>query len=302
MNSYHWYSAICLLLFSTTVAAGNCEVVGKISDIVNKNNGSSVHVLRATCPARERVTAFVYQWLYEGDQIEIIGDAEVLVLLAKGEKRVFTKDTNGMSLYDKTVADIHKNQNSIAGKVEIAIGVWRVWKTLERQRKSIPYFNKVRGSTQNPVIMEDPLLPSGLQYLPTDYDQIALLWKGGPATVISTSIEKKTEISSKNWSYLVMPIAKNQSENIIKLKNHDISWHIKITSTIPIPQGLNESNLTTSFSQLVRALWILKEGPGEWRLFAFSELARLARIGYFPAEELWKAALSGELVSALQVE
>ncbi len=299
MNAYHWQSAIFLLLFSTAAAAGNCEVVGKISDIVNKNNSGSVHVLRAACPTQERVTAFVYQWLYEGDQIEIAGDAEVSISLAKGEKQVFTKNTNGISLHEKSVNDIRKNQNSVPGKIEIAMGVW---KALERQRKSIPYFNKVRGSTRNLVITEDPLLPSGLQYLPADYEQIALLWKGGPAEVISTSVEKTIEMPSDNRSYLVMPISKNQPENIISLRSQDISWQIKIASTIPVPQGLNESDLTTSLSQLARALWILKEGPREWRLFALSELVRLARTGFFPAEELWKAALSGELVSALQAE
>ena len=90
----------------------------------------------------------MYQWLYEGDRIEITGDAEVLVSLAKGEKRVFTQNTNGISLHEQTINDIHKNQNSISGKVQIATGIW---KALERQRKSIHYFNKVSGSTQNTV-------------------------------------------------------------------------------------------------------------------------------------------------------
>lgn len=299
MKFYHWHSSIFLLLFSTTVAASNCEIVGKISDIVNKNKSGSIYVLRAACPPQERIAAFVYQWLYEGDRIEITGNAEVLVSLAKGEKRVFTQNTNEISLHEQTVNDIHKNQNSIPGKIEIAIGVW---KALERQRKSIPYFNKVRGSAQNLVVQEDPLLPSGLQYLPADYDQIALLWKGGPATAISTTTEKVTEMRSENWSYLVMPVSGNQSENIVRLQNRDISWHIKIASTIPAPQGINESDLTSPSSQLARALWIIKEGSGEWRLFALSELARLSKMGVFSAEELWKAALSGELVSALQAE
>jgi len=299
MKFYHWYSSIFLLLFSTTVAASNCEIVGKISDIINKNKVVSVYVLRAACPPQERVSAFVYQWLYEGDRIEITGDAEVFVSLAKGEKRVFTQNTNGISLHEQTINNIHKYQNSIPGKVEIAIGVWRA---LEKKRKYIPYFNKVRGSIQNLVITEDPILPSGLQYLPADYDQIALLWKGGPATVISTTAEKVTEMRSENWSYLVMPVSGNQSENIVRLQNQDISWHIKIASTTPAPQGINESDLTSPSSQLARAVWILKEGPGEWRLFALSELARLSQRGVFSAEELWKAALSGELVSALQAE
>jgi len=299
MSFYHWCISIFLLLFSTAVAGSSCQVVGKISDIVNKNNGSSAYVLRAACEPQERVVAFVYQWLYEGDRIEITGDAEVLVSLAKGEKRVFTQNTNGILLHEQTINDIHKNQNSISGKVQIAIGIW---KALERQRKSIPYFNKVRGSAQNLVITEDPLLPSGLQYLPADYDQIALLWKGGPATVISTSAEKVTEIRSESWSYLVLPISGNQSESLIRLQNKDISWNIKTASTIPVPQGINESDLISPSSQLARALWILKEGPGEWRLFALSELARLSQEGVFSAEELWKAALSGELVSVLQAK
>lgn len=299
MKLYHWYSSILMMLFSATVAASNCEVVGKISDIVTKNKSGSVYVVRTACPAQERIAAFVYQWLYEGDRIEITGDIEVLVSLAKGEKRVFTQNTNGISLREQTVNDIHNYQNSLPGKLEIAVGIW---KALEKQRKSMPYFNKVRGSTENWVVQEDPLLPSGLQYLPAGYDQIALLWKGGPATVISTTAEKVTEIRSKNWAYLVMPIPGIQSENIVKLQNQDISWHIKAASTIPAPQGMNESDLTSPSSQLARALWILKEDLREWRLFAVSELARLSQMGIFSAEELWKAALSGELATALQAK
>lgn len=299
MKLYHWYSSIFMMLFSATVAASNCEVVGKISDIVTKDKNGSVYVVRATCPAQERIAAFVYQWLYEGDRIEITGDIEVLVSLAKGEKRVFTQNTNGISLREQTVNDIHKNQNSLLGKLEIAVDIW---KALEKQRKSTPYFNKVRGSTENWIVQEDPLLPSGLQYLPIGYDQIALLWKGGPATVISTTAEKVTEIRSENWAYLVMPIPGTQPETIIRLQNQDISWHIKTVSTIPVPQKMNESDLTSTSSQLTRALWILKEDLREWRLFAVSELARLSQMGIFPAEELWRAALSGELSPALHAK
>lgn len=298
MKFYRSCCAIFAVIFSSISFANNCEVVGQVSDIVSKHNNNSVHIIRSACPTEERISAFIYQWIYGGDRIVIVDDTEVWVTIAKGEKKIFTQKTNDLVLYEQTIDEMRNKQNSFPGMVEMAIDIW---KKLERQRKTIPYFNKVRGGMQSLVVQQNPLLTSGQQYLPADYNQIALLWKGGPATVLlTTGSNEVVEMHSKNRAYVVMKLPSDQTVNIIRLQHQDIKWTIKKSSTIPIPEGIHENDLTSPSSQLMRAIWILKEDRKEWQLFALSEIVRLSQMGIFSAEELWKAALSGELVQALQ--
>jgi len=294
------YFTIFAVLFSSISFGNNCEIVGQVSDIINKDKQKSdnVYIIRTSCPNEERINAFVYQFIYSGDRIIIIDDTEVLVTIARGEKKVFTKQTNDQVIYEQTVDEMRNKQNSFSGVVEMAIDIW---KKLERQRKTIPYFNKVRGKIQYLAVQQNPLLTSGRQYLPANYKQIALLWEGGPATVhLTTSSNEVVEMHSNNRAYLVMKLPSDQTVNMIRLQHQDIQWAIRESSTIPVPDGMHESDLTSKSYQLLRAIWILKENKKEWQLFALSEIARLSQMGVFSAEELWKAALSGELVQALQ--
>lgn len=297
MKLNHYFFVGLLLILSSAAMAGNCEVIGKINEIVNKENSNNIFI-NSNCLTQQRIAAYVYQWIYDGDRFEIIGDAEVHVILAKGERRVLTQHDNGKRLREQSVNDIYDRQNSVIGKFTIAKDVWQ---RLERQRKSIPFFNKVRGSGQNLKVRNDPLLPSGLQFLPAGYEQIALAWRGGPATVVLVDNGKITEFQSGNWAYLLMPISNTFTEGSIRLFEQEINWQIKISPEIPTPEGIQESDLSSPLSQLMRALWILEQQDLiHWKLFALSELARLSQIGIFSAEELWKAALSGELATALQ--
>lgn len=297
MKPNHYFFVALLLILSSSAMAGNCEVIGKVNEIVNKENSNNIFI-NSSCLTQQRISAYVYQWIYDGDHFEIIGDAEVHVILAKGERRVLTQHDSGKTLRDQSVNDIYDRQNSVIGKFTIAKDVWQ---RLERQRKSIPFFNKVRGPGQNLKVRNDPLLPPGLQFLPAGYEQIALVWRGGPATVVLVGDGKISELHSGNWSYLFIPISKTFTESSIRLFKQEINWQIKIASEIPTPEGIKESDLSSPFSQLMRALWILEQQDlVYWKLFALSELARLSQIGIFSAEELWKAALSGELATALQ--
>ncbi|UJP05900.1 MAG: hypothetical protein LZF61_02675 [Nitrosomonas sp.] len=298
MKFNQWIWGVITLFFSSMAAANNCGVIGKINEIINKNSDDSVYVVSSGCVAQQRISAYAYQWIYDGDRFEITGDTEVHIALAKGERRVLTQHHSGQILHTQTADDLYDDQNSLSGKFTLAIDVW---KKLERQRKSIPFFNKVRGSEQNLTIREDPLSPSGVQLLPANYAQIALLWRGGPATAVLTNAGQTAEFQSGNWAYLLIPVSEIQMEISIRLQEQRIHWQIKTAMKAPTPEGIEESDLSKPLLQLNRAIWILgQQDLMNWRLFALSELARLSHRGIFAAEELWKAALSGELAAALQ--
>lgn len=295
--SYGYVGLFIILFSSTSVAAKKCELLGKITHIENKSS-ESAFVLR-TCPTTARIEAFEYQWLYEGDRIEILGEAKISASFSTGAKRSFTKYTNHHIL-EGSAETINKDQSSFYEKAIAATDVWQVWEKLENLRKVTPHFNKVRGTIPNLAIKEDPLLKPGLQYLPRNYSQIAILWRGGSATVIFSSVQDKTnELNSKSKPYLVTKLSDDE-EIVISLQNSSVRWSIKRTSEIPTPLDLKPQDLTSPDYLLFRAIWILQEGLKEWQLFALSELNKLSEKGYFPAEELWQATLSGELAAVLQ--
>ncbi len=299
MGKYQWFWGVVAAFISTFANASNCEAIfsiGKITNIIKEHPSSNVVVLRANCNPGERLNAYNYQLIYEGDRIHIPDSSQVIVSLAKGEKQTFTQDTNHLSITGKTLKAIHEDKDKWHEKIE---SVKIIWKLFETSRVPIPRLSTVRGSVTKLRLSEDRLLPSGTQYLPTGYDQIALLWRGGPAIVAITTTSENIEINTKHSAYLVAPISGNPSEIKVKLANHTIEWLIQLGKTPPTVPGLPEPKPESTAERLISAVWILKQGPKEWRLFALTELARLADAGYFPAEELWHAALSGELTKSI---
>ena len=270
-------------LFSSVTVAADCTVlgiVGKISKIERDENTSGTYVIRAACPPNERIETYAYQWLYGNDRIEITDGTKVIVSLAKGEQRTCTRNTNcelPQSSIKKTVFDIR-------------------FPLIERPRKLIPVFNVVR-SIRSASLENDPLLPSGTQYLPYGYEQVTLLWKGGPSKVnLSTS---NTDFSSENKAFITIPIPQDRPGINIYLSDPRINWHIQNSATVPVPEGMEEPDPASLSDRLIRALWIMENGLDEWRLFALSELEILSHTGLFAAEEFWHATLSGDLVDIL---
>jgi hypothetical protein len=291
MKFHRWLIGIAAALFSTALSAANCTplgAIGKISDIFVKEG--SAFVIRADCPANERVAAFIYQKLFEGDRIEITGKTKVIVNLAQNEERIFTQETNHQPLHGKTVKDIEENWKAIIASI---------WNSLGNSQETIPVHNNVRRGS-SVLLKNDPLLPSGIQYLPAGYDQVALLWQSGAAKVVITSAGGSIEEDSKDRAFLLIPIPTDQENIKISLQDQKIGWDVRTSAIPPVPPGMKEPDAASTSDRLIRAIWILKEGPVEWRLFALSELANLSKAGFFAAEELWNAARLGKLATALK--
>jgi len=302
MKLHRWCISLAFALFSAIVSAADCtplDAVGKIDDIFKDEANGSAFVIRAACFANEpRTAAKVYQRLYQGDRIEITGATKVYVTLAQEEERIFTHETNHQPLYGKTIKNIDKSRyswTSIMASISNALDL------IGRSRMPVPVNSSVRGVG---FLENVPLLPSGLQYLPIDYDQVAILWQGSSTNIAITTSKETTEIKPEKHSRTCafIPITTNQLAIKINSKERNIGWSIHFSSATPLPSGMDEPDPASATARMTRALWILKDGPVEWRMFALSEIASLSEEGVFAAEELWDAACSGELADTFGIK
>ncbi|MDR4515714.1 hypothetical protein [Nitrosomonas sp.] len=282
-----WFCVFFIIFFYNSTIATACskeQAVGKISEIEWDKSDGRAYIVRVEA-TNESATVQVYKLLCEKDKIEITDDTKVIVSLARGEILTCTRYSN---------CEMPSNKNKIKPTL-----FEKFFPRLRDNRSSsrpIPIFNVVR-SIRGISIENDPLLPSGIQYLPHDHKKTALLWRNGPAEVTLITTDKETKFHSGNKAYLTVELPQERSDLVISLSG--ISWHIQYVSTLPVPEGLYNFDPESLPDRLIRALWILKNGADEWRLFALSELENLSNSGFFAAEEFWHMALTGELAVAL---
>lgn len=292
MKVFLGFCIFFVALFSKVVIAAECTIdqaVGRVIGVEWDTSGSNAYVIRAESMGDNRVTVQPYLWLCGNDRIEIADDTKVVILQANREQKTCTRD-----------ASCTLPHNVIIIEPSIFDRFFHRLRFNATYTKPIPIFTATRTPRVVPLA-NDPLLPSGTQYLPHTYEKVALLWRNGPAEVKLVTTDKEIKLSSGNSAYLIVDLPKEQSENIqINLPN--MSWHIKRASAPPVPEEMDQFDLASFPDRLVRALWVLKNGPDEWRLFALSELEGLSRAGFFAAEQLWHAALSGELAEVMKEE
>jgi hypothetical protein len=156
------------------------------------------------------------------------------------------------------------------------------------------------GGPPPPSAVADPLLPAGRQLLPKGTQRVAIVWKG-PAAGFDTIVNGQTTDSSPsfNHSWASFPIvAPPGVPFVLKLENSKVAWQVEIADRAPLPPAM-ASEPVTDGDRLARAVWLLRDGPAEWRMFALSEIAAMAEANDFVAGELWQAAQDGNLDLAI---
>jgi len=293
MKVFLGFCIFFVALFSKVVIAAECTIdqaVGRVIGVEWDASDSNAYVIRAEPMVDRRVKVQPYLWLCGNDRIEIADGTKVIISLVNREQKTCTRDASCTLPHN-----VNKIESSFFGRFFHRLRFNATY------TKPIPTFTATR-SLRVVLLANDPLLPSGIQYLPHTYEKVVFLWRNGPAEVMLVTADKEIKLSSGNSTYLIVDLPKGQSEGIqINLPN--ISWHIKRASAPPVPEEMDQFDSTSLPDRLVRALWILKNGQQhEWRLFALSELENLSRAGFFAAEQLWHAALSGELAEVMKEE
>jgi hypothetical protein len=152
-----------------------------------------------------------------------------------------------------------------------------------------------------PPIRADPLLPEGRQLLPPGTAKAALIWRDGAATLLVTGAGRRATIASDGFSFAQVPLPGPEARIEASGGGRTLRWSVEPGGAPPGPPWQAGAGRGLSSAQrLVRALWLLREGPAEWRLFALTELAELNLEGDVLGEEAWTAAITIGLEASRQ--
>jgi hypothetical protein len=168
---------------------------------------------------------------------------------------------------------------------------------ISRSRRAIPVFPWVRGGQKRAATLRgSQFTPPGRTLMPRGSVRVALIWSGGPGNIAVSGSEGGARInSSGNNAWLLVDLP-GTGRTHLSIQGQTLAWDVAYVDKVPGPPWLPSGTLSEA-QRVVRATWLLGQGPPEWRSFAVTELAALADAGNFPAEQLWRGARSGELES-----
>ncbi|HEX3363742.1 hypothetical protein [Phenylobacterium sp.] len=259
--------------------------VGMVEAIRGAGSDDEVKVERA---GEGRHVIGPHEPLYNGDHLVIRGAATACVNVS-GARSCWTSRTT-----NTTVASHGPGAASILdaaffraiGLGPPAAGMGIVTGTVLRSA----------GSTTAAGVAAIGLLPAGPQHVTPAARTVVAAWRGpaqaltltpegGPAVSLSASAERFAEI----------PVPAGRTAFRIQLQPSEVVWNVSTSPTAPSPPWYAGRQPRDREERLARATWIVTDGPPEWRMFAFGELAELARAGFGDAPELYRAALEGRL-------
>jgi hypothetical protein len=146
----------------------------------------------------------------------------------------------------------------------------------------------------------DPLVPIGQQWITSDTNAVALIWRGQASALVISGGGGSVPTYGNYWARIDRP-GGSKAGFAIKLANTRLEWRIGVSAAVPVAPGINPAS-TTRGDRLGRALWLLQDGPSDWRLYALSEISSLAKNGDFLAGEMWNSAQSGHLDEGLTLK
>lgn len=136
-------------------------------------------------------------------------------------------------------------------------------------------------------------LPVGRQWLPRGMRQLALVWRGGGATV---SINRAAAVTAPaNFAVIPTPGDPVFELAVRSTDGRVLMWSVSATGEEPPrPEGWPQSGPLDGQARVERALWLLNQGQNypEWRLFALSELAAF-RTESVAADAEWARIVGG---------
>lgn len=223
-----------------------------------------------------------YALIFPGDVITVTGAGSRVQLVIRGERISVTAANSPYVVRQSGAGKSSARDDDYLSLLKIIWG---------GPRKAIPVYPKVRGDTPAPVLTNVGFLPATPQRIPLNYGPLALVWSGGPGPV---RVAGRMVDPGDDRAWAVVPNSLTRGTAVLTVGGK-LSWRIETTDAPPpVPPWFEPGQTSlTSAQRIVRAAWILNEGPGQWRLFALSEIAGLA--GEDPvADVLWSAIRAGE--------
>jgi hypothetical protein len=175
----------------------------------------------------------------------------------------------------------------------------RFWPFVTAVRRQIPTYAWARGEddTPPPTLTPDPLAPTGRQRVLRGTTQVMVLWRGGASNLtVRPELRGSMSVENRRYAWAAVPLAADADRYVVTTENGALSWSIEKVDSAPSPPWFADPNPQTEAERLVRAVWLLTDGPPEWRLFALTELSDLASAGNVVAAQFWQGARSGEII------
>ena len=254
-------------------AADIISIAGRISHVENEERVDLIRV-----DGRKEV-AQSSSFLYAGDRFDFRGEATVKAYV-----------------YDKTITYKIGSENKTIPAREVGIFEFadngylsRFRAFLSKPRGQIPVVMGTRSGASDAVVLKSvSVAPVGRQYLPAGTSRVALVWGNGAGQLnVRDDSGKLTMVDSGDAAWLVVSLPMHSKLYTLSFTGQSLRWNIEMTTEVPAPPWFQNQLMLSEAKRLVRAAWLLQDGPTEWRLFALTELVALAEAGNFVANALW---------------
>lgn len=275
-----------------TAGPADAQALSALSQVlqVRAPTPQDVVILRksgAIQPAR------AYDWLMPGDRIQVRSAAANATLYDIGAHRSVRitavdgpKSVGGSppGTYSQAAADFFEGFGSL----------------FSTPRRPIAVETQARGAEATPPLVADPVLPAVDQSLPQGQTNVALIWHGAAAAVALTQAGDHVVAQAPSSAYasanLTTPAL--NGAYALAVAGAALTWRVSTTAAaVPEPPWMAGGKSASDAQRVVRAAWILRDGPVAWRLFAISELAALSDNNY-AAGRLWQALQAGDFATA----
>jgi hypothetical protein len=285
-----WAASLAFLAVVPVWADSPYKVAGMVQDVDPRG---VVDIIRKSYPTpRARETARYHSLLFPGDHLEFHAEAKLNVELY-GKAQVYRSTDSDLVIPDRQIG-------SFGAQGDALLGI--MWPFVSSPRRAIAIYSWSRSPNEPPraPVTADSLAPPGRQFIPAGENHIVLIWRDAPGTVtVEPEGGKPTSIDSNRDAWIDLPLESGRKRYVIAVDRPRLQWSVEVTGAPPIPPWFTEGQPTDEALRLIRAVWLVKQGPVEWRLFALTELSDLAADGDFQARQFWDGARSGELQEAL---
>ena len=263
------------------VGAAQAQVLSAIGQVVKLHEEApgDVLVLHAN---GEATPATLFQWLVPGDRVKVttaVANATVYDVGTRRTVRVVQSDG------PRTITGADPGPHNPAGDAFFQ-GFDNLFQAEPQIAPTANGLNRIR------TITPSPLLPVGPQHLISGPTVLGVIWRGGPGDVALAHANGKvvTVSASGNYASLLLKTGRLDGDYVLTIGKNDLVFPITVVdpSQAPTPPWLHGAPVTSDAERIIRAAWILREGPPDWRLFAIGELAYLAQRNY-AADRLWTA-------------
>jgi hypothetical protein len=140
------------------------------------------------------------------------------------------------------------------------------------------------------------LMPAGPQYVTPTATTVVAAWRGpAQALTLTPEVGGLVNLPAPGERFAEIAVPAGRGAFRVRLEPSDVVWTVSTAPTAPSPPWYEGRQPRTPEERLARATWIVTDGPPQWRMFAFGELAELAKVGSPDAPELYRAALEGRL-------